>query len=175
MSQLGWYPLRVSTRRSPSDAEVDRLEARLGGALPDDYRQFIRRYGQGAVRHGKWFPLQEPTPWGQWGIVDQFLGYSTKATDGLDAALDLFEDRIPAGTLPIAYDPGGNLLLLSASGAAAPPGAVWFWDHEHRPRPSSDGDDWRATPGQAGPADDVYAVAPSFTTFLESLRAGRGQ
>ena len=169
MSRVGWYPLRTATRRNATDADLRRVEARLGGRLPDDYRAFVVRYGQGGVQQRAWFPIEEASPWGPWGLLDQFLGFSTKGDGIEDAAFDLFAGQIPEKMLPIAYDPGGNLLLIAAEGSDRPAGSVWFWDHEHRPRADDDGTGWRGNERAAD--DNLYAVAASFTEFLSALRA----
>jgi len=168
MAAHGWYPLRVATRRDPNEADLSSLEGRLGARLPEDYRRFVARFGQGALRHGCWFAIREPCPWGQWGLVDQFLGFSADSDGSLPAiTFDLFADRIPAGMLPIAEDPGGNLVLLAVA-ASRPRGSVWFWDHEHRPRPN---DEVRTSAmfGDSNRVDNLYEIAMSFASFLEEI------
>jgi SMI1 / KNR4 family (SUKH-1) len=159
---LGWYPLRVATRREPTEADLSQLEDRLGARLPDSFRYFLCRYGEGALALHGCFPILEPCSWGQWGIIDQFLGFSKKPNEGLlSTNFDIFAGRIPEGMLTFAYDPGGNLLLLNIKGIK-PAGTVWFWDHECRPRNIK---------GELT-ENNLYLVADSFTQFIESLRTG---
>jgi len=48
--------------------------------------------------------------------------------DALALVADTYEDRLPAGAVPIGTDPGGNLVLLGCG----PLTGVFVWDHEHR-------------------------------------------
>lgn len=172
MVKHGWFPVRAASRRTPSAQDIARLEVALGGALPADYKRFLEHYGQGALSVAKWFPVGGASPWGPWGIADQFLGFSSREREGIeDAATNLFDGEIPPHMLPIAYDPGGNVILLAVSGATQPAGSVWFWDHEQRPSAPSPDEPWRADATSADATRGLYPVAPSFTAFLESLRA----
>jgi hypothetical protein len=167
MTSLGWYPLREAERRVPTSDDFTRIEQRSGGALPTEYRSFVAKYGQGAPTRTCWFPIPGGSSWGSWGLLDRFIGASTDSGDGFpDAVFDLFEDQIPRGTVPIAYDPGGNLVLLAVGDATKPLGSVWFWDHERRASSS-------LPAGQT--VDDTYFVANSFDEFLRALQTERGR
>lgn len=159
MQALGWYPVREPTRRDPSESDIEALETVIGGRLPEDYRHFLARYGQGALKHEGWFRISEPCPWGQSAMVDEFLGFSSDPGAGV-GALRTFGLSLPAGMVPVAIDPMGNLVLLSVN--VAPRGAIWFWDHEGRAR---------LLPSPRVEPDHTYLVADSFSTFVRHLGA----
>jgi hypothetical protein len=46
----------------------------------------------------------------------------------INYTLTVYVDRVPSGFIPIAYDPGGNLFVMSLSQVSY--GAIYFWDHE---------------------------------------------
>lgn len=63
----------------------------------------------------------------------------------------IYGGLVPRNLLPIADDPGGNLLCIVVDGSNR--GAVCFWDHERA----------------GNPADSVRELAPDFGAFLRGL------
>lgn len=195
MERLGAYPVRPASRRDPGEAEIADFERELGGRLPADYRAFLLRHGQQALRRGGVFTLQEPCPLGEAGQVGTFFGFTTDGEGIVEATLDTFAGRIPDETIPIADDGRGNLILLGFDGSAA--GKVWLWDHEHRELAgrfdeivadvkAKDVDTSRLDPHaiiwqwerlypekreKAPGYGNLYLLAESFSAFLTSLRA----
>ena len=111
--------------------------------LPPVYRAFLQNWNGGVPRVGG-FQTQS----GSDETVDCFLGFPT-GTDSahpadLMAFLIEYGERLPEGLFPIAYDPFGNLILLSLEDAG-----LWFWDHER--------------------VENVECVAPAFEDFLGSF------
>jgi hypothetical protein len=130
-AKLELHPVDEQTRRDPTEDDITTFEQQLGGVLPNDYRQFLMRFGQTAPEHGAVFPILDPCPWGQQGELNMFLGFSTDSGQGIVyETMEVYAGRIPDETIPIAEDSGGNLIILGFDGNAT--GKVWFWDHEHR-------------------------------------------
>jgi hypothetical protein len=94
-------------------------------------------------------------PFGTAAILDVLFGLMLG--DGYDIVENAraFEDRLPADLLPVAQDPGGNLICIGVNGPRA--GHVLFWDHNG---------------SRSGRSDDesVYPVAASWSEFLNLLR-----
>ncbi len=90
------------------------------------------------------------------GLLDEFLCIQEGEYSDLRHHVNVFRDRVPANLLPIARDPGGNLICLSIAGSDR--GKVYFWDHEEE---AEEGE----TPGY----DNVYFVADSFDDLLHNL------
>ena len=127
VSKLGF---RDKGRPAPSIALLDRLAAVAGGELPDEFRQYVARYGAGFVGDGEErvvAPVSEPSPWGE-----QVAFSTTHALHGdeLINTQATYKGRIPDGVIAFACDAGGNELCLDVAGRF--PGSVWFWDHEQR-------------------------------------------
>jgi hypothetical protein len=195
LGRWSWRPVAPLTRRDPTESDLLWLEEEIGASLPEDYRLFLRSHGWCRCSEAMGFPMGEPAPWGDRAQISAFLGFSTETQRDLAFLVsEAFADSLPEGTIPIAADEHGNLLLLGIAGAATE--RVWFWDRECR---GLDGmiddmvDDLEAE-GQEVVDDDedqilrrweamfperrtrplgftnVYAVADSFAAFLESLR-----
>jgi hypothetical protein len=135
------------------------LESEWDCHLPDDYRAFLLANNGG-----------EPDRW-DYGIP--FLERGEPSEAGLQVVfgiqepwespanilwvLEAYAGRLPDGFLPIARDPGGNLLVLRVRGE--PVGQVWFWDHEGEHRVSGE-----------EPLANMSWVASSFTEFVAGFR-----
>ena len=144
-----------------SEKVLNQLEARIGSALPDDYRRFMSEFNGGRPEpSGFVFPTED-------GKSDSAVRYFLTLDDREERYtirdfLDRYSDRIPQKLLPIPCDSFGNLVLLDAGAKSA--GAVCFWDHEavcfwDHEKESMDEPTW----------DNIADVASSFTNFLNTL------
>lgn len=127
-----WRPERVPWS-PPGDDELRDLEVQLGGPLPEEYRYFLRRYGEVSLGNEDAYPkapITEPCPWGDEVRPECFYPLLRRHPSDLRGQLLTYRGRIPAGVLPIAPDAGGNQVCLDVAGTF--PGSVWFWDHEQR-------------------------------------------
>jgi hypothetical protein len=132
---------------------ADEALARLGHTIPPSYRAFLAVHDGGTpVRDVFHFEQDDQA---QSSLVQRFLGVAP--TDALTGNLvgnaRLLGERVPAGVLPIADDPFGNLVCIDARGGRD--GPVLFWDHEYEGDP----------PDEA----NLYALAPDLQTFLDGL------
>ena len=74
--------------------------------------------------------------------------------DNLQDFIDVLDERLPEGFIPIGDDSGGNIICISTEGQYF--GNIFFWNHEQ----------------ESGTQDDmtnVYFIASSFTNFLNKL------
>jgi cell wall assembly regulator SMI1 len=151
--------LVINESKTPLNAsDITRLEAELGVKLPDDYRTFL------LAHNGGW---PEADSFHSYGgekrdeesieSVDRFLAYYDGEYNNLLKSVNTYKGRIPPHFLPVANDPGGNLILLGVSGPDRD--KVFFWDHELE----ADEDE---TPDYS----NLLFVADSFQEFLDSLR-----
>jgi hypothetical protein len=121
-------------------SKLDAFEKSLGSTLPEPYRTHLLEHNGGCVYGAQ-----------QLGDLHHVHGIH----DGPEWAR--FHDRsqyaglVPERLLPIADDPGGNLICIVLSGPDV--GAVCFWDHERA-------DD---------PVASVTPLAPDFGAFLRGL------
>jgi hypothetical protein len=196
MAAVGYFPLHPELRFDPAEADLAAFESEIGGRLPADYRRFLSRYGETALKRSTAVPLREPSPWGDKCVVEIFYGFTRKPYRGIvHMTMETFSGRIPDETVPAATDPFGNLILVGFEGDARD--RVWFWDHEHRElgeRFAQMVEEVKAKGVDVNSLDDhaviwhweelyperltrppgrgnIYAIADTFMEFLELLRA----
>jgi cell wall assembly regulator SMI1 len=140
-----------------TEQDVLRLEQELGASFPEDYRAFLLAHNGGYPEPGDFDIPGESVP-ESGSTVDWFLTLEAGAHNDLRHELDVYRGRVPPSLLPIAFDPGGNLICLGLSGEHR--GVVYFWDHELEAEEDEEAD-----------FRNVYFVADSFSRFLDSLTA----
>jgi len=133
-------------------ARLAAFEARLGAALPADYRQFLF-----AHNGGEFVPDEIVLP----GQTQPFASMCSLfgLHDGplsLESVCENVESEIPAEVLAFGEDVGGNLLCIGIRGDHR--GKVYFWDHNQ----SFPGED---EPGWIG----MTLLAVSFEEFVSAL------
>src|SRR5260221_2493440 len=80
--------------------------------LPQNYREFLLRHNGGRPEPSV-FKIKEYPSNDNIGVVDTFLGISEKSEDSLQNYIKAYSNRLPKNIIPIAYDPGGNLICIS--------------------------------------------------------------
>ena len=138
------------------EARLAQFEAQIGYRLPEDYRRFLLEHN-GGVPSPNCFTISAEQ--GNDVLVGFFGLHSGQSYLRIDEAVEMIDDRLFPGLLPIGTDPFGNCMCV---GLVEPyRGRVYFWDHEV----ASELD----VPGSKG----VILVAESFQAFLDSMFAGR--
>jgi hypothetical protein len=134
----------------PTPRAVEANGRAAGFSLPPDYVDFCARHGTGAFDRTVMLPLPPGCALGPEFRVDVLFGVGGDPDrDALALVAGTYEDRLPAGAIPIGTDPGGNLLLLGCG----PLTGVFAWDHEHREL--ADGELDRRTDDLRGSGIDV--------------------
>jgi hypothetical protein len=137
-------------------AQINALEARFSFSLPTAYREFLLTYNGGSPEPCGFLYQNQGKSYR--AIANRFLGIQ-------DGSYSLYEDlltykerekRVPDNLIPIADDPGGNLICLSVSGSDC--GKVYFWDH-----------DLESDYGEEPDYSNVYFIANSFEEFFQNL------
>jgi hypothetical protein len=132
------------------------FETRRAVVLPPEYKAFLLN------SNGGW-----PTPnvfeiphfHGQGSELGSFYGiHDGPKGKRLDRALEVYDERIPADLIPIAYDAGGNAVCIGWKGERA--GKIYFWDHE---------DEIDENGCLRYDDCDVFLLADSLQEFLDSL------
>lgn len=137
--------------------KIDATEKALGVELPEPYRRFLLAHNGGRPEPADFriaWRGQPFAPGWRVGMVGDFLEVDSGALDLLENR-ERFADRIPHGMLPVARDPGGNLVLLGLDGDRR--GKVYFWVHE-LPAEYDERD-----------VDNLGFVADDFDAFLAGL------
>jgi len=135
-------------------ADIAELERKLGISFPFDYKNFLLAHNGGHPTPDSFSIKGEAE--GSKSMIQGFFGIQAGEYDNLFDTMQRYHSRVPANFLPIAYDPGGNLICLSVAGEDM--GKVYFWDHEEE-----------AEEGEPPSYDNVYFVADSFNDLLNSL------
>lgn len=145
----------IKRERAPlQESDLIQFELDFGVSLPESYRQFLLQHNGGHPQPDA-FPIQD-NPHDTHGLVHYFLCIQSGDVYHLPDWIKRYRNRIPASFIPIACDPGGNLICLGISGWDA--GKVYFWEHEAE-----------APAGESPGFDNMYFVAGNFLSFLTSL------
>lgn len=115
--------LKFIDPRPAATAAVDRLASRLGVELPAAFRSLLTAVSNGGA--------VEPVAMVSNLRVGVVAVLGAERSDGLDIEariVQVGEDRLPGGLIPIIDAEGGNLVCLSTRSSDF--GTVWFWDHE---------------------------------------------
>lgn len=148
------------TENKVSDVQIAELESLVGLDFPQEYKQHLLKNNGGRCTPDTFeFIENEITTQSN---VDWFLAIYDGIHDNLKDYIETYkieEKRLPSNVLPIAHDPGGNLICISCNGDDK--GFVYFWNHEGEiEKPLFNDRDY----------SNLYLIAKSFNEFLESLK-----
>jgi cell wall assembly regulator SMI1 len=145
----------TNSQKLLTDSDIQDFEKKLGIQLPKTYRNFLLKHNGGQPQPNV-FPLPE-NPVDTHAILDWFFSIDDEDINGnsLEWNYHIMNGRIPSNLLPIATDPGGNLICLQVSGTSL--GRIYFWDHEEEP--FTNPEDYNA----------LLIVANNFDIFIESF------
>jgi cell wall assembly regulator SMI1 len=133
---------------------IERFERQIGTTLPETYRSFLLRYNGGHPEPNM-FPIQGFYA-DTHGLLEWFFCIAKGDVYDLAENEQLYHNRVPPDLLPIATDPGGNLICLAIEGKNQ--GKIYFWHHEDE-----------VGKGIHPTYNNVYFVANSFDDLLNSL------
>jgi cell wall assembly regulator SMI1 len=128
------------------ESRLQDFEEKISVRLPHPYRQFLLRYNGGYPKP-YYFTISKEQGI---GMVNIFYGIG-EMYDNLDKNIELSDDILDIGFMPIADDPGGNQICLGLTENHF--GHVYFWIHDEDP------EDQR----------NMYLLAKDFEEFLEKL------
>lgn len=133
-----------------TELELNDFEAVNQMKLPEDYRRFLFDSNGGKPS----FKMNESLS----TVVKYILGmHNGDFYASLYKHIDMFKQRIPLSSFPIATDEFGNLFLMSLHPEGY--GHIYFWDHESEPK-NQDGHF----------VDNCHFVAHSFSEFINNLK-----
>ena len=116
----------VNVNKSIDKSSIEAFELNIGLTFPGSYISFLLD-NNGGTPEPNCFTSKD----GQEGsCVDQFLGLNVDEYCNLEIYYEDYKDRIPKGFLPIAFDPGGNLVIMKINNGGED-GGIYFWDHEN--------------------------------------------
>lgn len=140
--------------------QINEIEQIIGLRLPEEYKKHLLTYNGGRCLPNRFF-FDENGKRTSSGI-DWFLAIYDGKYDNLKNYIKIYkkeEKRLPHNILPIAHDPGGNLVCISCVGEDF--GYIYFWDHEKEVDfQDPDHNEY----------SNLYLVAKSFQSFLDELQ-----
>jgi cell wall assembly regulator SMI1 len=132
------------------EREIIEIENLLGYSLPEEYRIHLLKYNGGKCKPNV-FSFIENNKISK-SNIDWFLAIYDGKYDNLRLYIDMYiieQKRLPDYFIPIAHDPGGNLICISCLTSNF--GFIYFWDHEKEEE------------------ENAYLISDSFNHFLENL------
>jgi len=151
--------INIRNSKTPtSDEAIKTIEEKFGIALPVEYRNFLLSHNGGRVTPAVFRFKKQSGKYAD-SCVDWFLAIYDGEFDNFESYFETYkldQQRLPPELVPIAHDPGGNLICISVSGSQK--GAVFFWDHENE-----------CDIGETPTFANVHLIADSFSMFLAGL------
>jgi len=128
--------------------QISEFEKETGFELPDDYKNFLLE-NNGGVPENTLFSIPDCS---EEALIGYFLGINRPKED-LSFWLKEFHDDLPESFIPIAFDAGGNAILMDLEDT----GTLYYWDYGRHFQQSTDD-------------DNTFWIANSFTDLLNDLK-----
>lgn len=139
--------------------QIEEIENYVKLSFPQEYKDYLLQSNGGRCEPNVFGFIENEEITNS--SIDWFLSIYDGEYDNLKDYIDMYkieEKRIPTHILPIAHDPGGNLICISCG--KKDNGYIYFWDHEKEvDYNKSDDNDY----------SNLYLVAKSFTKFIDNL------
>ncbi len=141
------------------ESEIRSVELLLGLRFPEQYRRHMMINNGGRCEPSEFSFIEDGRVSNS--QIDWFHAIYDGEIDNLISVIKILKmdkKRVPTQIVPIAHDPGGNLICISCDGPDH--GAIYFWDHEKEVDYSvSDDFDY----------SNLYFIAADFDGFLSGL------
>ena len=133
--------------------EIDACERRLNFQFHEAYKNFLLNQNGG-------MPINSMFKYNATKVssVNFFFGINVEEEfANLEENFRIYRERLPNNFLPIAGDPGGNLICMGGENKES----IYFWLHEAESSPPT--------------MKNMYLIANTFQGFLESLEPDGGE
>lgn len=150
----------TETEASIKLSDIEVIEKLVGLELPQQYKEHLLNYNGGQCFPNVFSFREEGNLTDS--CIDWFLAIYDGEYDNLKKYIEIYKSdtkRMPTQLLPIAHDPGGNLICISAGKNDY--GYIYFWDHEKEVDYKDSSDENYA---------NLYLIAHSFEEFLGGLK-----
>jgi hypothetical protein len=155
---LPWEHLSIRNSGPPLDAEAIRAAAaQVGLPFLPEYVEFLLARNGGSFRPWPEYRI-DGCPRSEGGLLHCFFKIDANARTNLVEEFRVHRGRMPAELLPVASDPGGNLICLACTGEKV--GRVFFWERAYEADTDA---------GQEVGWGNVFPIAENFPTFLREL------
>ncbi|MBZ5482364.1 SMI1/KNR4 family protein [Bacillus sp. T_4] len=144
-----------SNSRRFDHKDLERVEKKVGASFPEEYVNFLRKYNGGEVEDSiVKLPFEEIESF----ILSSFFGTRVEDINDILSCYDMYEGRVPKGSIPIGRDVGGNIVCLNLNRERY--GYIFLWDHDIE----------LEFEDNEMEIQDLYYVAPSFNDFLHMIK-----
>jgi hypothetical protein len=143
-----------------NSSNIVELEEYVGLTFPIEYKKHLLQYNGGKCSPNI-FAFMENGKQNN-SILNWFFAISNCEYNNLKEyinTLKIDEKRLPSHILPIADDPGGNLICISCGNNDF--GHIYFWDHEKEVDYSVEDD---------SNYSNLYLISKSFNQFIDELK-----
>jgi hypothetical protein len=140
--------------------QIEEIEKYVGLNFPSEYKEHLLQNNGGQCSPNV-FKFNENENFTE-SCIDWFLAIYDGEHDNLRKYIQIYkleEKRLPIRILPIAHDPGGNLICISCD--EDDEGCIYFWDHENEV-------DYNISEDQD--YSNLYIVANSFSDLIDGLK-----
>lgn len=140
-------------------AKIKEVEKYINLKFPKEYCTHLLNYNGGKCQPNIFCFIEEGKE--SESCIDWFLAIYDGKHDNLIRYINSYkidQKRLPSHILPIAHDPGGNLICISCG--KKDNGFIYFWDHEKEVDYYKKSDD---------DYSNLYLIAKSFNEFIDAL------
>lgn len=129
--------------------QIEKFEIENDVKLTELYKNFLLKWNGGKVIPNVFMISVEQGP----SVLNVFYGIGDMY-DNLTDFIDIMDERLPAGFIPIGDDPSGNTICLGTKDRYYD--KIYFWDHEQEPEDADD-------------MSNMYFLANNIEEFLNNL------
>lgn len=129
--------------------QIETFEIENNVKLTERYKSFLLKWNGGKVIPNLFMISDKQGP----SVLNVFYGIGDMY-DNLADFIDIMDERLPLGFIPIGDDPSGNVICLGTKDPFY--NNIYFWDHEQE---SEDPDDM----------SNMYFLANDIEEFLNNL------
>lgn len=129
--------------------QIEKVEIENDVKLPKKYKDFLLKYNGRKATPNLFMISDEQGP----SVLNVFYGIGDMY-DNLTDFIDIMDERLPLGFIPIGDDPSGNVICLGTENPNYE--KIYFWDHEQEPEDPND-------------MSNMYFLANDINEFLNNL------
>lgn len=131
--------------------QIEIFENKNNIKLTEQYINFLLKWNGGKVKPNLFMISNEQGP----SVLNVFYGIGDMY-DNLTDFIEIMDERLPVGFIPIGDDPSGNVICLGTKEPYYD--KIYFWDHEQEPEDPDD-------------MSNMYFLANDINEFLDNLYA----
>ncbi|WP_371017961.1 SMI1/KNR4 family protein [Pseudalkalibacillus sp. JSM 102089] len=129
--------------------KIESFENENNVKLTEQYIKFLLKWNGGKVKPNLFMISNEQGP----SVLNVFYGIGDMY-DNLTDFIEIMDERLPVGFIPIGDDPSGNVICIGTKKPYYD--KIYFWDHEQEPEDPNN-------------MSNMYFLANDIDEFLSNL------